>query len=101
MTVQIFSTTNGERIIANCIYDDEESTMKLNKPFLLKEVMTDKGFTVFPMPLIHTSDDVEINVDSIMIYPCEPSGELKDLYSQLTSSLVLPTKSGGPGLKLV
>lgn len=103
MSVRIIMISNGDKIIGDFRKFDvsgnnmfiENNRVTIDKPFVLKEVMTQEGFTIIPLPLVTSNNnEVEINVDHIVVFPCTPTEEIQDMYTQMTSNLVLPkTKS--------
>jgi len=90
--IKIIVLMNGEKVIGKlCADSDATKSFKFEQPFLLKEMMTDKGYSLYPMPLVPTDDEiVEINKDSIMVYPCKPDSKLSELYMQMTSKIIAP-----------
>ena len=103
MDIKIIVLANGDKVIGeigkydkdgNFIFE-EDNKMSIKNPFVLKEIMTQEGFTTIPLLLVDSSDEeFEINIDHIMVYPSNPTKELKDMYQQITSNIILPkTKS--------
>jgi hypothetical protein len=94
--IKIIVLINGEKVIGR-IQDNKifpNGGYGVEKPFLLKEIMTEKGYSLYPMPLVPTEDEVvEINKDSVMVYPCKPDKQLIDLYTQMTSKIIAPNAS--------
>ena len=103
MYIKIIVLANGDKVIGEIgKYDQngnfilgEDNKMSIKNPFVLKEVMTQEGFSILPLPLVTSSDEeFEINIDHLMVYPSNPTKELKDMYQQMTSNIILPkTKS--------
>ena len=99
MNISIIVLSNGDKVIGevgyydngNFILIDKEGIMKIKNPFILKEIMTQEGFSIVPLPLVPTSEEqLEINSDHIMIYPCTPKEELLNMYKQMTSNILIP-----------
>lgn len=90
-TIKITMLMNGDKIIAKMKNVPDSRLFAMSQAFILKEMMTEKGFSMFPVPAIPSSDDeLLISMDSLAILPATPSDELLNLYSKLTSNLVLP-----------
>lgn len=109
MSVQIIGLSNGDKLIGeigrydldgNYVQFDSNNDLIIKDGLILKEVMTQEGYSLIPLPLV-PSDDKEIKINSahIIIRPCTPKKEVLDMYKQMTSSILLPKSSGG--LKLV
>ena len=89
--------STGEKVIGDVQYT-ENQTLTIKTPFLLKEVFTEKGIEIVPLPLLQSSDEiVEINLNNVVVFPCNPQKELENAYIQLTSNIVIPK----PGMNLV
>ena len=108
MTASIIVLSNGDKVIGEIgKYDqngnfiiEENNKMTIKNPFILKEIMTQEGFSILPMPLVLSKDEeFEININHVMVYPSNPTEELKDMYQQMTSNILLPKSKNG--IKLV
>ena len=100
MSAKIIVLSNGDKIIGEVKSYNELHMLTIEKPFILKEIMTPEGYSMVPLPLVPTTDsEIKINGNHIMIEPCNPKEELLDMYKQMTSNILLPKTNSG--LKLV
>lgn len=99
MNIQIIVLSNGDKVIGEMGSHDENGTFRMvseskilvKNPFILKEVMTQEGYSILPMPLLPTSDDmVYINEEHVVVYPCNAREEVVDMYRQMTSNILIP-----------
>jgi len=98
--IKLIVLSNGDKVIGQVCESENTNLIILKNSFILKEIMTEQGFSIIPMPLVQTSDEiVNINPNSIVVYPCEPKEELMDMYRQLTSNIIIPKNNSG--IKLV
>jgi hypothetical protein len=89
--------STGEKVIGD-FQNIEGQSLKLKTPFLLKEVFSENGLQIVPLPLVQSSDEIiEINLNNVTVLPCNPVKELENAYIQLTSNIVIPK----PGMNLV
>ena len=90
MNIKLVVLSNGDKVIGD-MENIENNGLKIKNSFLLKEIMTEQGFSIIPLPFVQTSDDVIIvNSENIAVYPCTPKKELWDMYTQLTTNLIIP-----------
>jgi hypothetical protein len=90
MSVKMIVLSNGDKVIGNMV-DIETGKLKIKEAFILKEVMTEEGFSIIPLPFVQTSDsEIIINLANITVYPCNPKKELLDMYTQITSNILIP-----------
>jgi|LSQX01.1.fsa_nt_gb hypothetical protein len=98
--IQIIVLSNGDKVIGEMGSYDKNGTFRMvseskilvKNPFILKEIMTQEGYSLLPMPLLPTSDDmVYINEEHIVVYPCNLKEEIIDMYRQMTSNILIPT----------
>lgn len=77
---------------------DESDFYEVEEPFVIEEVMSQRGMSVLPIPLVPTNDSksrsLQIRKDHVTVLPFDPPEDLEGLYVQLTSNLVLPTSGG-------
>jgi hypothetical protein len=108
MYINIIILSNGDKVIGEVGKFDtngnrvtiEDNKLFIKEPFILKEVMTPEGFTILPLPLVTSNEkEFEINADHIMVYPCKPTSEVRDMYKQMTSNILLPKTNSG--IKLI
>jgi len=92
--VVILMLMNGDKILGDVVESESDvknEIISIKTPLIIREVLTQTGYQALPpLALMPTDDCVRIPLRSIMVLPCIPNKELVDLYTQLTSSIVLP-----------
>lgn len=108
MNIQIIILANGDKVIGEIgTYDNdgtyvmiENNFLTIKNAFVLKEIMTQEGFSILPLPLVPSDDkEIKINFNHVMVKPCSPKKEVLDMYMQMTSNILLPKSNSG--IKLV
>ena len=95
---KIFMLSTGESVLGKIVTTDEH-LMIVNRPILLKNVMTEQGMQFLPCELLPSLDaNIKFNIQHIITMPSDPVQALSDLYLKITSSIIAPKKSD---LKLV
>ena len=90
MNVKLIMLSTGEKVIGDLQYIENQS-LKIKTPFVLKEVFSETGLQIVPLPLVQSSDEIiEINLNNVIVLPCNPVEELENAYVQLTSSIIIP-----------
>lgn len=93
MSVKLFVISNGEKVVAD-VLDENDNVIKVKNPIVLKDVMTDKGISAYPVPLVPTNNSVvEITKSSLIVLPCDPEDQILKAYHKLTSNIVIPESS--------
>lgn len=83
---------NGDKLIFKLIkiYDDRYI---VEKPIILKEVLTANGLSIIPVPI--QSNDIEYIIfkNGIIIDCFNPPEEIIELFNKMTSNILVPTKN--------
>lgn len=82
--------STGDKVIGN-ILNVTEDTMVIKQPFILREIMTNEGISIAPLPFVNSSDEIiSINRRHIMVDGCTPTKEITNMYIQMTSNILIP-----------
>jgi len=95
---------NGDKLLAKFIgiYGnlenenllDENGDYTIRDAIIIKEVMTQTGIGHAPLPFVPECDvDLKMNSSSLLVKPFDPPKTLMDLYTKITSNIVIPKQA--------
>ena len=97
MEIKMIKMLNGDNVICGEIREVGKidnhwgsETIKIKKPFILKNMFMERGPVLVPMELLPSDDEwFEITKSSISVLPCNPSKDLITEYLKLTSNITI------------
>lgn len=95
MSIQIMLVSPWKKIIGKIKKVD--GSYEVTDGWLLEEIHTREGLSIVPLPIFPSNEKNEVyrfNPASIIIEPVEVTdNKLLEMYTRLTSNLVLPTQA--------
>lgn len=95
--IKMFIIVPCKKIVGK-IKEQSSDFYKVEDPFIIEEVMTQKGLSIIPIPISPSEKGgviLEFSKNHIVVSPFDPPADIINWYTQQTSNLVLPSLGNG------